>query len=78
LYIINTMTLSQNQFYCVKCRKVVKINSDDICFKNFKNKRMIGGKTPALVAECHKCDTNLTKFVKHKLAEKLEDKFGKC
>ncbi len=70
--------MKQNQFYCVSCRKVINIPADDICFKYLKNSKMPGGKMPSLRAECHKCDTNLTKFVKHKDAEKLKDKFGRC
>ena len=65
-----------NEFYCVKCRKAVKIGADDICLKYFKNKKI--GKVTALRAQCSKCDTNLTKFVKHDSAKKLEEKYGKC
>jgi hypothetical protein len=36
------------------------------------------GKMPSLKSECPKCDTNLTKFVKHDDAKKLEKKYGKC
>jgi len=65
-----------NEFYCVKCRKIVKIGADDICLTYLKNKKI--GKVPALRSECRKCDTNLTKFVKHASAKKLEEKYGKC
>ena len=68
--------MRENEFYCVKCRKVVKVPKDDICLTFIKNKKI--GKIPALKGECAKCDTNLTKFVKVDDAEKLENKYGKC
>ena len=72
------MTLTQNQFYCVAKKHKVTLKTDDICFKNYKNSNMKGGKTPALVGYCSKCDCKLTKFVKHKDATKLKNKFGTC
>lgn len=68
--------MRQNEFYCVKCRKIVKVGNDDICLTFIKNKRI--GKIPALKAECNKCETNLTKFVKVDDVEKLEKKYDKC
>ena len=65
-----------NQFYCVSCRKIVTATQEDICFKYLKNKR--AGKIPSLKAECSKCDTRLTKFVKHDDATKLKNKYGTC
>lgn len=65
-----------NQFYCVSCRKAVTVPQDDICFTYLKNKRI--GKVPALKGECSKCDTRLTKFVKHDDATKLKNKYGTC
>ena len=68
--------MKSNEFYCVKCRKIVKVGNDVICFTFIKNKRV--GKIPALKAECNKCETNLTKFVKVDDVEKLEKKYDKC
>ena len=68
--------MKTNQFYCVKCRKAVTVNQDYICFKYLKNKKI--GKIPSLKAECSKCDTILTKFVKHDDATKLKKKYGTC
>jgi hypothetical protein len=72
------MVLKETEFYCVKCRKSVNIPKKDICFKNFKNSKMVGGKAPALVGYCKKCDCNLTKFVKHDKANSLKNKYGTC
>jgi len=70
--------MTERQFYCVSCRKRVTIPSADICFKNIKNSKMVGGKMPSLVAYCEKCDCNLTKFVKHSKAKSLKSKYRKC
>ena len=68
--------MKTNEFYCVKCRKIVKINSSDICVTSIKNKKV--GTLPALKGYCKKCDVNLTKFVKVSEKEKLVKKFNKC
>lgn len=70
--------LKQQEFYCVSCRKRVKSDADDICVKVYKNKRMYDGKAPALRSTCQKCDTNLTKFIKHSDTKRMQDKYGKC
>jgi hypothetical protein len=66
--------LKENQFYCVKCKKIV--TGSDICVKIYKTstRRML----PALKAVHNKCDTNLTKFVSMDKKDKLIDKYGKC
>jgi hypothetical protein len=69
--------MQENEFYCVKCRGSVKVPKKDICLKVFKNKRVKDG-VPALRAHCKKCDTSLTKFVKHSDKNKLMKKYGKC
>lgn len=69
--------LTQNQFYCVSCRKKVSSHPDDMCVEVFKNKRIKGG-VPALRSECTKCGTNLTKFIKHDSKASMIKKFGKC
>jgi hypothetical protein len=66
--------MTQNQFYCVSCRKRVTCKNDDICVEFFKNR---GREVPALRCEC-KCGTNLTKFIKVSAAEKMVDKYGEC
>ena len=70
--------MTERQFYCVKCRKRVTLSTDDICFKNIKNSKMIGGNVPALVGKCRECNTNLTKFIKHDSAVTMKDKYGTC
>ena len=70
--------MKERQFYCVACRKKVMAKADDICVKVFKNKRMVGGKVPALRSYCAKCDVNLTKFIKHDKLGSMQSKYGKC
>ena len=70
------MTLSETEFFCVKCRKTIKLSSSDICVKVYKNARFVNG-SPALVGEC-KCGTKVTKFIRHDDKDKLEKKYGKC
>ena len=67
--------LSQNEFYCVKCRKRTK--GEDICVKVLKNKKIKGG-VPSLVADCVKCETVLYKFIKKNKKDSMIKKFGKC
>ena len=69
------MTLSETEFFCVKCRCTVKLPSSNICVKVYKNARFVNG-SPALVGEC-KCGTKVTKFIKHDDKDKLEKKYGK-
>ena len=70
--------LTERQFYCVKCRSKCTLPKDDICFIVFKNKQMYNGKVPALHSECPRCNTNVTKFVKHSTQKTMENKYGKC
>ena len=70
--------LNQNQFYCVKCRKIKTAKADDICVKIYKNYKMSSGKVPTLKAECQTCETNMIKFIKHNSTTKMQDKYGKC
>lgn len=67
--------MSQNQFYCVSCRKRVKCDANDMCLDLLKNKKR--GEVPALRCVCS-CGTNLIKFVKLDDVEKLADKYGMC
>lgn len=71
--------LTQQEFYCVACRKRVKCHKDDIGVVEYKNKKAKGGKVPALRAYCRSknCDCNLTKFIKRKDQDKFTSKFGK-
>lgn len=69
--------MKQNQFYCVKCRKKKMCKSSDMGIKVYANKRMKGGKAPALKCACPACGTNMTKFIKHDDQSKLTKKFGK-
>ena len=56
--------MTPNQFYCLKCKKRVKIKSEDICEDKIKNKKR--GSIPVLRAVHNKCGTKLIKFVKQK------------
>lgn len=67
--------LKQQEFYCVKCRKRVKVASDDMGVSVFKNGKT-GMKVPALVGDC-KCDTTVVKFIKHDDQVKFTQKYGK-
>lgn len=71
------MTLSETEFFCVKCRCTVKLPPNNICVKVYKNSRFVNG-SPALVGECNKCGTKVTKFIRHDDKDKLEKKYGKC
>jgi len=55
--------MKPNQFYCVKCRSKVTEDCDDIKIKKYNLKN--GRKVYAKKSVCHKCDTNLTKFIKN-------------
>jgi len=70
------MTLSETEFFCVKCRSTVKLQTSNISVKVYKNARFVNG-SPALVGKC-KCGTNVTKFIRHDDKEKLEKKYGTC
>ncbi len=66
--------LKEQEFYCVKCRKRVKVASDDMgvhLFKKVKTRM----KVPALVGEC-KCDTTVVKFIKHDDQDRFTRKYG--
>ena len=69
--------LKQNQFYCVACRSRVTSHADDMCVKEYKNRRAKTGYTPTLKSECS-CGTPLTKFIKYKDVNKLANKYGDC
>lgn len=69
--------LKQQEFYCVCCRKRVKVPADDICVKVYKNYKIKGG-VPALNGICKKCDCNVIKFIKHENKQRMIKKFGKC
>ena len=70
------MTLSETQFFCVKCGKTIKLPPSNICVTVYKNPRFVNG-SPALVGKC-KCGTNVTKFIRHDDKDKLEEKYGMC
>lgn len=70
--------LKQNEFYCVKCRGRSRVSSDEICFRDIKNKKRRNNKVPMLQSECHKCGTGLNKIVKNSKAGDMRRKFGRC
>lgn len=47
-----------NEFYCVKCKGHVMLDSKGIKMKTLKNGR------PAMTGKCTHCDTKVFKFVK--------------
>lgn len=55
--------LKLHDFWCVVCGKKVISKADDMGIAMIKNKRVKGGKIPALKSVCSKCETNLTKFI---------------
>jgi|UniRef100_A0A6C0CZL1 hypothetical protein len=69
--------LKEQEFYCVSCRKRVKIEHDDICVDVIKNKKVRGG-IPALRGICQKCDANVIKFIKVDKKAQMVDKYGRC
>jgi hypothetical protein len=52
--------LKYNEFYCVKCRSIVKAAPRDIFKVEYKNKNR--GLVPALNGYC-KCGTKMVKFI---------------
>ena len=68
--------MNKNQFYCVKCRKRVTLNADDIRITSFNNKK-VGRKIPAMVGNCRSCDTRVSKFIPVDDKDKLVAQYGK-
>lgn len=66
------MTLTQNQFYCVSCKKKKTSTKGDICATILRNGQA------ALKSECSKCGTNLTKFIKNDSYSAAKRKYGEC
>jgi hypothetical protein len=66
--------LKINEFYCVKCRKIVTGSNICVIMYNTAKRKNI----PALKATCIKCDTNLTKFISNDNKDKMIEKYGKC
>ena len=71
------MTLTETEFFCVKCKIPVKLQTNKINVKVYKNSRFVNG-SPALVGKCCYCETNVTKFICHDDKEKLQKKYGIC
>ena len=69
--------LQEHEFYCVSCRKRVKIDSADMCVDIIKKKKVRGG-VPALRGICYKCDANVIKFIKVDKKAQMVDKYGRC
>jgi len=70
--------MKEKEFYCVKCRRhVVKKDPKEIRVTTYKNKKMVGG-IPALISICDKCETGLTKFIKHSNKSIFTKKYGKA
>ena len=64
-------SLKEHQFYCVQCNK--RCNGTNICVTRLRNG------TPALQAECSKCDDcEVYKIIKDKDVNRLTKKYGKC
>ena len=69
--------MTQQQFYCVKCRKRVTIPKDDICLRIVKNKKA-GRDVPMLSGWCKECGVAVNKFVAVADVPKLAKKFKQC
>jgi hypothetical protein len=74
---------SKEKFYCVKCRKNVQVDAQNIIgVVTFANDR------PALKAECTKClrrtdgtsaqKTKLYRIISEEDKQQMEKKYGKC
>jgi len=64
--------MKPNQFYCVALKKIVTLDTDDICVVKLKNGRY------ALKGYCSEADYHLTKFISNDDIRKMQTKFGKC
>lgn len=69
--------LKQNEFYCVKCRKRVTVPADNICVKQYANKR-VGRKISMLKGECKKCGTGVNKIFADAKLSAMKAKYGAC
>ena len=66
---------SKEKFYCVKCRKSVHVDAQNIIgVVTFRNG------IPALTAECNqpKCSTKLYRIISKDDKQPMEKKYGKC
>ena len=67
--------LKENEFYCVGCRKRVKIPVANMCVKmNHTSKRTV----PTLIGKCEKCKCKLNKFIKNDSVSEMTKKYGAC
>lgn len=57
------MKLGVDQFYCVKCRRAVKVPKEDIKVKNVRSTRN-KVVNPMAKAVCQKCGCGLNRFLK--------------
>lgn len=64
--------LKKNEFYCVFCRRKIKLNSDEICLENDKRGR------PRIRSKCNQCDYKVFKYIKFKDVDKVEKTYGWC
>lgn len=55
--------LRKNEFYCVACRKRVRVAADDVDEVTVYNKR-VHHRIPMEKSSCPKCDVTVNKFVK--------------
>jgi hypothetical protein len=63
--------MNQNQFYCLRCRKRVTINTTNISITRFNK-----NKSPAMVGNCKSCGTFVSKFICVDDEDKLIKKYG--
>lgn len=67
--------LKVNEFYCVKCRKRVKLPKANMCVKMVHNSKRT---VPTLIGHCEKCDCKLHKFIKNSDVSEMTKKYGAC
>ena len=63
--------MRSNEFFCVKCRNIVRKPPSEICSARIKNVKRVDG-VPVLYSFCKICNTNLVKFVKETNLEKFK------
>lgn len=70
--------MKEREFYCVKCRARVVLPAQNICLTRYKNKNAPAKYVPALMGECHKCATRVSKFVPRNMEGTLLARYGEC
>jgi hypothetical protein len=67
--------LKENEFYCVGCRARVKVDPEDIRFKDYSSSKRM--KIPMIKGQCGSCNANVNKIVANSVAGNMRRKYGK-